>query len=377
MRRAHRGRACAAGALASMLGLVLAVGCGKESEVEQSGGPEPATGEVAPTEGGAQPTPSVALMGCALRPTEKGRDLGFAPAPGDVSERGGGGSGRIGARAKGEKGWGAGAPSSGYRRAPSKAILRIGQPVVTGDMPRELVRRVLRQYSARLRYCYEKALLTQPGLKGKILAKFVIDSTGTVDHVSVDGFDSKLDTCVATALRAMRFPASDGGGIVQVRAPIVFSLREPAPDRPTAKPTVAAEPPAQVNPDAQPPVPDMAALVVTLRSKLSPVRECYERALETAPGLDGALHVDLSIAADGSIAEARPSAAPPSLSGGDVDTCAIEALRALTLPDWKGGATTVTCTFLFSPTETDFQDTGAGGGEGAAPAGAPASDTQP
>jgi len=346
--------AYAVGTAALLLGAVSLEGCGKESEVEQSGGPEPTSSEtddVSPPEEETARAPTVELSSCALRGTEGGSATG--PAPGAEKEAGGGREDAVGLDEIGssKQGWGAGAPASGYRpRRPSDARVKIQTPTTSGVLPDVVVRRILRQHTPRLRYCYEKALINHPGLEGKVVANFVVDPKGNVSSVALDGVNPDLDACVATSLRAMRFPAPESGGIEKVRAPLAFTTGGKAPGGKEAAPKSKLEAEKQPVPiaDAQPPMPDMAAMVVTLRSELQPVRDCYQRALETDAQLTGALHLDLSIAPDGAISEARPSAAPPSLEGGELAACTIEAVRAMRLREWQAGSRQVTCTFVFS-----------------------------
>ena len=114
----------------------------------------------------------------------------------------------------------------------------IGQPTVTGDLDRAIIRRYLKRNLSRLQSCYEKELLATAGLAGTVTAHFTIGSNGTVSGATATGVGA-VATCVATVIAAIEFPRPRGGGVVQVTYPISFSptgppaAPEPAAPRPT------------------------------------------------------------------------------------------------------------------------------------------------
>jgi hypothetical protein len=96
---------------------------------------------------------------------------------------------------------------------------------VGGRLPPETVRRVVQQNSGRFRACYEKKLLTNPALSGRVTTKFVIGRDGSVVASESSGSDLPDDDVVACVVRAfgsLSFPQPEGG-IVTVVYPLVFS----------------------------------------------------------------------------------------------------------------------------------------------------------
>jgi hypothetical protein len=97
--------------------------------------------------------------------------------------------------------------------------------VVTGRLPPEIVQRVVRQGFGRMRDCYERALVADPSLEGRVAVKFVIDREGqvTVAEPSDRSLpNADVASCVARSFLALSFPKPKGG-IVTVVYPIVFS----------------------------------------------------------------------------------------------------------------------------------------------------------
>jgi len=146
---------------------------------------------------------------------------------------GGTGSDTIGIGTIGTLGHGAGTGGgSGYGlgggpKAHAGAKIGTGTPpVVTGSLPPEVIRRIVRQSISQVRFCYEKELVKNPALAGKISMSFVIGKTGAVTSASVGSSDvasTEVGKCLTTVFQKMTFPAPDGGGIVKVSYPFVFS----------------------------------------------------------------------------------------------------------------------------------------------------------
>lgn len=99
----------------------------------------------------------------------------------------------------------------------------ISKPRVNGDIDREIVRRYIRRQRDRIRYCYERELLTQPDLAGTVESSFLIDGNGAVVASTASGIGhSKVEKCVADIVKAISFPQPSGGSSVQVTYPFRF-----------------------------------------------------------------------------------------------------------------------------------------------------------
>lgn len=99
-----------------------------------------------------------------------------------------------------------------------------------GRLEKEVIRRVIRANMQAVLLCYESALVGDPTLEGRVTIRFIIGTDGAVDNALVQ--DSELDAprveaCVTTAIRQMRFPAPEGGGIVIVNYPFMFTSGVP------------------------------------------------------------------------------------------------------------------------------------------------------
>ena len=112
-------------------------------------------------------------------------------------------------------------------RGSGRPRLREGAVTVTGDLPPEVVRRIVRQNFGRFRVCYQNGLRTNPALAGGVTAKFIVDYTGAVASVTDGGSslpDAGVRDCVLRAVGGLSFPSPSDGGRVIVVYPIEFSV---------------------------------------------------------------------------------------------------------------------------------------------------------
>jgi Ca-activated chloride channel family protein len=146
----------------------------------------------------------------------------FGASIGDAS--GLGGLGTRGAGGFGASGYGEG--GGGHMGKKSAPAIVAGRATVMGSLDREIIQRVIKSAQPRVRVCYEKRLGKVPGLQGKVVVSFTIASTGEVTSASIQSTtlaDEEVESCVLTAMRALRFPKPSGGGVVQVNYPFIFS----------------------------------------------------------------------------------------------------------------------------------------------------------
>jgi TonB family protein len=108
-------------------------------------------------------------------------------------------------------------------RAPQR--ITIGRPETQGALAAEVIRRVVHRHRGEIRFCYEQALRTDPGLEGRVAARFLISPTGAVAS-SMIGSSSLhhrgAEACIAQAVRRWSFPAPERGGVVTVTYPFVL-----------------------------------------------------------------------------------------------------------------------------------------------------------
>ena len=94
-----------------------------------------------------------------------------------------------------------------------------------GTISREAIARVINKNLGEVQYCYERALLKKPGLKGKLVLEWRISTSGRVSRVrqKLSTIQSaEVATCIIKKLGKWRFPKPQGG-IVVVSYPFIFS----------------------------------------------------------------------------------------------------------------------------------------------------------
>jgi pSer/pThr/pTyr-binding forkhead associated (FHA) protein len=94
-----------------------------------------------------------------------------------------------------------------------------------GHLTKEEIARVVKLHLREIQYCYEKNLLRNNKLKGKLIMEWTIVSTGKVSLVKTR-FNSmrsvKVARCVSKNIKKWLFPLPRGGGIVEVEYPFLF-----------------------------------------------------------------------------------------------------------------------------------------------------------
>jgi len=134
---------------------------------------------------------------------------------GTIGRGGGGGSGQ---------GYGRGAGRLGGRRARAPNVVP-GQAVIRGSLDKEIIRRVIRRHINEVKYCYERELMANPDLSGRVAVQFTISGTGQVIASVVQSSTMKnptVEQCIAQAVRRWLFPKPEGGGIVIVTYPFLL-----------------------------------------------------------------------------------------------------------------------------------------------------------
>ena len=105
-------------------------------------------------------------------------------------------------------GVGGGRCGSGCRgRTAAVPTVRIGQPEgCTGDCEKSLLRRAIRGCLPKIRYCYEKHLLTDPTLAGTVTTTFVLTPEGAVLEITATGVSDGVALCIRDVVTRIKFP---------------------------------------------------------------------------------------------------------------------------------------------------------------------------
>ena len=97
---------------------------------------------------------------------------------------------------------------------------------IRGGMSREAVLKVVNSHLDEIQDCYERELLHNPGISGKILMEWLIQLDGTVRYAKVKftniGRSSDLHTCLQAQVVTWNFPRPKGGQEVLVTFPFLF-----------------------------------------------------------------------------------------------------------------------------------------------------------
>ncbi|MCI5072410.1 TonB family protein [bacterium] len=97
---------------------------------------------------------------------------------------------------------------------------------IQGNIPKDVIARIIRNHLGQIRSCYERQVIRQPKLRGKIVVRFVIGLQGRVTSTSIaeTGMNNAaVEGCIQRVVRRMPFP-KPGGGVVEVVYPFTFNL---------------------------------------------------------------------------------------------------------------------------------------------------------
>lgn len=99
-----------------------------------------------------------------------------------------------------------------------------GPPVA---MDKARIREAIRSHAAEIRACYERELVLDPKLEGKVTLRWIIREDGSATHASIDTAGTTLPNgrvpeCMISHLRAWRFASPAGGGMAVITYPWVL-----------------------------------------------------------------------------------------------------------------------------------------------------------
>jgi TonB family protein len=131
-----------------------------------------------------------------------------------------GGSGK----GKGNFGYGTGAGGAVNGQGTGTVAFNTEGLDVNEGLTKDEVGQVIRKHLSEIRYCYESAMVRNPGLEGKFVVSFTINNAGFVKSSSTkeSSGDTGLDNCILTRLAKWAFPKPRGGADVGVSYPFIF-----------------------------------------------------------------------------------------------------------------------------------------------------------
>lgn len=98
--------------------------------------------------------------------------------------------------------------------------------MVMGSLSKNEIQRVIRRHQVKFKRVYERALQSNPNLKGKVVLELIIGADGRVTRARIVTStigDKKIAAAMLRIAKKMRFPKPAGGGTITVRYPFVFS----------------------------------------------------------------------------------------------------------------------------------------------------------
>ncbi len=104
-------------------------------------------------------------------------------------------------------------------RAPERQVQ------VQGQLDRSEIQKVINAHMREVQGCYERKLIKDPGLAGKIQYEWVVTPAGTVGVVRVKFSsvrDTEVATCIQASMKSWKFPEPKGGAVTVIY-PFVFS----------------------------------------------------------------------------------------------------------------------------------------------------------
>jgi hypothetical protein len=127
------------------------------------------------------------------------------------------GAGGIGALGAG--GVGKGQVGGVVTRATSRSV------ATQGSIDREAVAKVINSHLQEVYACYERALLKDTGLAGKVVLEWTIGGTGSVVAAKTKSStlrNGTVEACILSSLKKWQFP-SPKGGVVIISYPFIFN----------------------------------------------------------------------------------------------------------------------------------------------------------
>ncbi len=121
------------------------------------------------------------------------------------------------------KGGGSGNVRGVVKQAPPAALQQAG----SGRLSRAQIQKVISDHLAQVQACYEKNLMRDRSLAGKITFDWLITPTGAVSGARVRSSTmagSAVSSCILGEMRTWAFPTPEGGS-VSVTYPFIFSAQ--------------------------------------------------------------------------------------------------------------------------------------------------------
>jgi metallo-beta-lactamase class B len=114
----------------------------------------------------------------------------------------------------------------GLRAAPAADGGALDSSPSRGKLDKEIIRRVIGGHINEVESCYDAALTTDPTFSGRIMIRFTIAATGSVDASELQSStmaNPVVESCAVQVAKRWQFPKPIGGGSVVVSYPFVLT----------------------------------------------------------------------------------------------------------------------------------------------------------
>ncbi len=118
--------------------------------------------------------------------------------------------------------------ATGTRQVKAKVSAQLNKTVKVqgGGMSREEVKRIIDQHLEEITACYERALVAEPSLMGRVVFEWKIMLSGKVGEVRIKSStlnSTDIHSCIQASIRTWDFPEPDGTEVI-VSYPFIFDI---------------------------------------------------------------------------------------------------------------------------------------------------------
>ena len=118
-----------------------------------------------------------------------------------------------------------GAGASGFGGKGFDMSLGGDEAEALGGLDKSLIAAVVQANIGQIKHCYERQLIVNPNLYGKVVASWTIDKEGLVHTSGIKKTtmnDKTVEGCITARIKGWNFPKPKGGGQVLVSYPFLF-----------------------------------------------------------------------------------------------------------------------------------------------------------
>lgn len=137
-----------------------------------------------------------------------------------------GGSGKVGGKGFGNgTGLGVGSGGTGFGGKGFDLNLGGDEAEAVGGLDKALIAAVVQANIGQIKHCYERQLIVDPNIFGKVVAGWTINKEGLVSATSVKKTtmnNAPVENCILSKIKTWQFPKPNGGGQVLVTYPFLF-----------------------------------------------------------------------------------------------------------------------------------------------------------